>query len=171
MHALTTERSRRRIAERAVPRRCAGVALVAFSLAAAACSQSVGTEVSVDAAFVLPADASTEVGADAGDGSDGVCSVLDPVACPSASPRCVPSAEGGTMCAASGSLGEGAPCGALGVDDCGYGLLCVAPEGASLRCQRVCTPGVGCTDGASCRDAAYLGSEWVGFCALATDAE
>ena len=129
------------------------------------CSGGVGTEVSADAGFVRLADAVSEVLPEGSAAGAGLCSVLEPTACTGATPRCVPSAAEGTVCAASGSLGEGAPCAVPSSDPCGYGLLCTGSDAVSLRCRRVCRPESGCTDGSVCGDATYMGGEWVGFCA------
>lgn len=154
MHALTVARS------------VAGLASAA-ALLLVGCEQGVGTTEVRDAAFI-EVDAASTADAGSSDATSGPCSVLDPSACPTDTPRCLPAVGTGTACAASGTGGEGAACGATGPDDCAYGLLCATapsdPDG-DLRCARLCRPGASCSDGSACTRAFEAGGQAVGLCA------
>lgn len=83
--------------------------------------------------------------------------------CPEEAPRCVPSATGTNRCVAPGALPLGAPCGEVGVDDCGLGSVCVATPDQAATCRAVCDGADSC-GGSECLILTVPGSQSLGVC-------
>ncbi|MCB9506880.1 MAG: hypothetical protein H6698_02110 [Myxococcales bacterium] len=150
-------------------------ALLALILAAgasgAACDASLGLR-ELSAPEFGAADVGDAATGDAeGSGTLRGCAVAtpascgDPAQCCGDGERCVPAADGVSVCVAVGTLELDARCDGAAGDACGRGALCAdgSSAGDGLRCRAVCASALDC-DGRRCDVALDIGAEQVRLC-------